>query len=107
MIDAHVGHGRRPGARRVRATGQGHRGAVDKRLAAAAGLDHASCECDVIVALERVGGEPRASFGRHLESALISARLAPSRTTSASAPLAQRELQRVDQDRFAGAGFPP
>jgi hypothetical protein len=57
----------------------------------------------------RPGSRPRparaASVGGLSNSALTSARVAPSRTTPASAAAAQRQLQRVDQDGLAGAGL--
>jgi hypothetical protein len=84
---------------------EGRRGAVDVGAGTAGAVDHAAQQAGIGI---EVVGRSQASSGpcrRTSNSAEISARSVPLRTTRGIGPFAQRQRQRIDQDRLAGAGL--
>jgi hypothetical protein len=83
----------------------GGRAAVDPGAALALRVDGAAQQQAVVVALEAGLVQPGASDGGVSNSAVTSARVAPSRTSAGIGAVAQRQLQRVDEDGLARAGL--
>ena len=84
---------------------QGHGRAVDERLAASGGVDRAAREQRAVVAGELVLHQPALNM---LTGTKLGRDFGALRTLAHDVGVtafAERQQQRVDQDRFSGAGF--